>query len=164
MNKLFSMMFNIILIVSLNATADIGDLQIDGNISNKNHENKFILKADDFDKMKKTTIKTTTSWTQKDRQIIFQGVKVEDILKIAGARGKTLRMSALNDYWVDIPITDVNTYGIILADTMDGKKLKTRNFGPYFVIYPLDDYPTKLNSPTYLSRFIWQVNRITVLQ
>mgnify|MGYP000994153421 CR=1 FL=1 len=72
-------------------------------------------------------------------------------------------MHALNDYWVDIPISDVEDFNIILANKMDGKPLEIRNFGPYFVIYPLDSNPTKLNSPIYLSRFIWQVDKITVL-
>nr|HBY1206077.1 oxidoreductase [Klebsiella pneumoniae] len=54
-------------------------------------------------------------------------------------------------------------FNIILANKMDGKPLEVRNFGPYFVIYPLDSNPTKLNSPIYLSRFIWQVDKITVL-
>lgn len=51
---------------------------------------------------------------------------------------------------------------MILAATQDGKRLEVRNFGPLWVMYPRDAYPQELNSATYESRFIWQVNKITV--
>ncbi|MBL1597847.1 oxidoreductase, partial [Klebsiella pneumoniae] len=30
--------------------------------------------------------------------------------------------------------------------------------------YPLDEHASEINNPLYLSRFIWQVNKITVLK
>ncbi|WP_061800663.1 oxidoreductase [Serratia ficaria] len=163
MNKLLSVICALFFSVSLQAFGSIGDIVIEGKIEKKNDGEQYLLKASDFNKMSKSNIKTTTSWTDAGRQVNFEGVKVKDILNLVGAHGSTLRMSALNDYWVDIPISDVNKYGIILANKMDGVGLRVRNFGPYFVIYPLDEHPTLLNSPLYLSRFIWQVNKITVI-
>lgn len=69
---------------------------------------------------------------------------------------------ALNDYYIDIPLSDVEHYNIILAYKMDGEMLKIRNFGPLFLVYPRDDSGPELNSPLYNSRFIWQVNRIVI--
>ncbi|WP_230202198.1 putative pterin-binding protein, partial [Serratia marcescens] len=94
----------------------------------------------------------------------FEGVKFKDLLKLVGARGKTLRMRALNDYWVDIPVSDIEQFDILLANKMDGNPLKVRDFGPYFVIYPMDKFYDKLNSPTFQARHIWQVSGITVLE
>ena len=163
MRKLMSVLILSAISLSTYTYGAIGDIVIDGKINKKNHGDEYILKASDFNRMNTASIKTTTSWTEAGRAVDFEGVKVKDILDLVGASGKRLRMRALNDYWIDIPVTDVKTYGIILAHKMDGKVLQVRNFGPYFVIYPLDDYATKLNSPVYLSRFIWQVNKITVM-
>lgn len=146
-----------------NANAKVGDIYINGKIATTNTKNGYILTSQKFNELPKTIIRTTTSWTAKDHPVNFEGVKIKDILHLVNAKGKTLRMHALNDYWVDIPISDVEDFNIILANKMDGKPLEIRNFGPYFVIYPLDSNPTKLNSPIYLSRFIWQVDKITVL-
>lgn len=140
-----------------------GDLFINGYVNVKNSVDGYVLTKEMFDTMSKSSIKTSTSWTPKGQPVNFEGVKIKDILKLVEAKGETLRVHALNDYWVDIPVTDVNTYDIILATKMDGKPLQVRDFGPYFVIYPVDSYPTKLNSPIYLSRFIWQVDKITVM-
>lgn len=73
-------------------------------------------------------------------------------------------MRALNDYWVDIPVSDIEQFDILLANKMDGELMKVRDFGPYFVIYPMDKFYDKLNSPTYQARHIWQINGITVLE
>lgn len=146
-----------------NANAKVGDIYINGKISTTNTNNGYILTSQKFNELPKTTIKTTTSWTPKDHPVKFEGVKIKDILHLVNAKGSTLRMHALNDYWVDIPVSDVEEFNIILANKMDGKPLKVRNFGPYFVIYPLDSNPSILNTPIYLSRFIWQVDKITVL-
>ncbi|WP_413715382.1 molybdopterin-dependent oxidoreductase [Serratia ureilytica] len=162
--------FNSLFIFSLaisffpaSSIAKIGELLIDGEISQRNYGNTYILTESEFNSLKKSHIKTTTSWTATGRAVDFEGVKFKDLLSRVGARGKTLRVHALNDYWVDIPLSDVEQFDILLANKMDGKPLKLRDFGPYFVIYPIDRYYDKLNSPTYQARHIWQVNRITVL-
>lgn len=152
-----------IFLIPFYSIAKTGDISIDGKIRKTNSGNVFILSKEYFDNMKKSQIKTTTSWTKKDHRVNFEGVKVKDILNEVGAFGSTLRMHALNDYWVDIPVSDVDKYDIILANKMDGKNLKVRDFGPYFVIYPVDKNPDELNKPIYLSRFIWQVDKITVI-
>ena len=56
-------------------------------------------------------------------------------------------MRALNDYWVDISLR--HKQFDMLANKMDGNPLKVRDFGPYFVIYPMDKFYDKLNSPTF---------------
>lgn len=148
---------------SASVFAKVGDLYIDGDIINRNHNDGYMLTADVFNKLKKSHINTTTSWTQPGHVVDFEGVEFKDLLTLVGARGKTLRMKALNEYWVDIPFSDVEQYDILLANKMDGSPLKVRDFGPYFVIYPLDSYYEKLNSPTYQARHIWQVYSITVI-
>ncbi|AVN35421.1 oxidoreductase [Serratia marcescens] len=161
--KSLSILFIIAVFYSASTFAKIGDLYIDGDIANKNHNDGYLLTADNFNKLKKSHIKTTTSWTEPGHVVDFEGVKFKELITLVGARGKTLRMRALNDYWVDIPFSDVEKYDILLANKMDENPLRLRNFGPYFVIYPLDQFYDQLNSPTYQARHIWQVASITVI-
>ncbi|VTR27376.1 Uncharacterised protein [Serratia fonticola] len=47
-----------------------------------------------------------------------------------------MTLYALNDYYIDVPISDVAKYNMILAYKMGGEMLKVRDFGPLFLIYP----------------------------
>lgn len=78
-------------------------------------------------------------------------------------KGSRLKVHALNDYWVEIPMSDVVNYNILLASKIDGKAFSIRDFGPYFVIYPVDERREELNSPVKFSKFVWQVDSITVV-
>ncbi|MNI91058.1 Oxidoreductase molybdopterin binding domain protein [compost metagenome] len=69
---------------------------------------------------------------------------------------------ALNDYYIDVPVSDVKKYNMVLAYKMNGEMLKIRNFGPLFLVYPRDAGGAELNSPLYNSRFIWQIDRIAI--
>nr|WP_254170376.1 molybdopterin-dependent oxidoreductase [Serratia marcescens] len=112
-----------------------------------------------MDALPKTSITTSTAWTPKEK---FTGTSFKDILTEVGITGKIVRVHALNDYWVDIPMSDVYKYNIILASKRNDTPLKVRDFGPYFVIYPLDEHYEELNKPIFYSRFVWQVEHITV--
>lgn len=152
------------LIFSINAYCNIGDLVIDGSIANANSDKGYVITAKQFDSFPRDTITTTTPWTPTGKKVLFKGVKLNYVLKRAGATGTKLKFHALNDYEIIVNMEDVDKYNILLATEMDGKRLKIRNFGPYFLIYPLDEHYIELNTPHYLARFIWQVDKITVLK
>ena len=135
----------------------IGDLTIQDEKSHASHT----FSKESFSTLPRAMITTTTPWTPSTK---FEGVSMKDVLAASGFTGKTLRVHALNDYWVDIPMKDVDSYNIILANKRDGVELKVRDFGPYFIVYPLDDNAEDLNKPIYYSRLVWQVDSITVMQ
>ncbi|HEJ7174895.1 TPA: oxidoreductase [Serratia marcescens] len=133
----------------------IGDLRVtDGSTQTTVTLTKAMMDA-----LPKTSITTSTAWTPKEK---FTGTSFKDILTEVGITGKIVRVHALNDYWVDIPMSDVDKYNIILASKRNDTPLKVRDFGPYFVIYPLDEHYEELNKPIFYSRFVWQVEHITV--
>ncbi|MBT2304014.1 oxidoreductase [Variovorax paradoxus] len=105
-----------------------------------------------------TTIVTATEWTPISR---FEGPLLSDVLDLAGARGKTLNVFALNNYAVTIPWSDLIRYAPILAHTQDGARMKRNRFGPLFIVYPRDQYPA-LQAPSMMARMAWQVCRIDV--
>ncbi|HBH6890283.1 molybdopterin-dependent oxidoreductase [Serratia bockelmannii] len=159
MKKFSSISVFIALVIASTASASverqIGDLRVTDGKTNKT----IVLTKDTIAKLPTTTITTSTAWTGRDK---FTGISFKDVLIKAGVKGKTVRVQALNDYWVDIPMTDIENYNIILANKRNDVELRVRNFGPYFVIYPLDEHYEELNKPIFYSRFVWQVEHLTV--
>jgi hypothetical protein len=136
-------------------------LEIAGKIKNTTDaENKsYVFTDNELFAMPIHSITTSTSWTPREK---FDGVLLADILAKAGAEGTMMTLYALNDYYIDVPLSDVTKYNMILAYKMGGNMLKVRDFGPLFLIYPRDSGGAELNSPLYNSRFIWQINRIVI--
>lgn len=136
-------------------------LTVDGKISETNVPGKhqYQFQAQDLSAVEQGTIETSTNWTPKET---FRGPLLSAILSKVGAKGTTLSICAIDDYCYDIPVSDSEKYGVILAMSADGRNLPRDRFGPIWVVYPRDEYPVELNSATYDARSVWQVTRITV--
>jgi hypothetical protein len=104
------------------------------------------------------TIRTSTVWT--DGVKAFTGVSLKSVLNRVGARGTRLRAHALNDYEVEIPLTDLR-YNPLLALAMDGQALTVRDRGPVWIVYPRDAHPALRNAQQD-TRWIWQLDRLRV--
>jgi hypothetical protein len=107
-----------------------------------------------------TTFQTSTIWTEGLKS--FTGVSLKTLLLTLGASGKTLRAVALNDYAVEIPVTDAVENGPIIAYAVDGQPMSIRDKGPLWIVYPYDTnsvYKTEV----YYARSIWQLARIEIL-
>jgi hypothetical protein len=87
---------------------------------------------------------------------------LRDVLSAAGAQGSTLRLSALNDYRIDVPADDARRFEVTLARLIDDRPITVREKGPLFVIYPFDSDPA-LRNALYYSRSVWQLKTIEVL-
>lgn len=108
-----------------------------------------------------TTIETTTIWTEGTQ--IFEGVSLVRLAQEIEAQDGTLLATAINDYTVEIPLSDAVENGPILAMTMNGAEMSVRDKGPLWIVYPYDadaDYRTEV----IYSRSIWQLDRIEVVQ
>lgn len=111
--------------------------------------------------MPATTIDTSTIWTEGVRT--FTGVLLADLVAAQGITGSTLRAVALNDYAVEIPLSDAEPGGPIIAYRLDGAEMSVREKGPFWVIYPYDADP-KFRTETIYSRSIWQLTRIEAIE
>ena len=102
---------------------------------------------------------TSTPWYSQPRQ--FTGPLLRDVLQAAGAKTTVtrLRLTALNDYRVEIPAGEVQQHDIILARLLDGQPMAVRDKGPLFVMYPFDAH-AELQSAVHFSRAIWQVHSL----
>ena len=105
-------------------------------------------------------IATSTIWTPRQT---FEGPALASVLQHVGARGRQLRLDALDDYRVTIPWEDMERYGIILAHSADEQRLRPGRFGPLWLVYPRDQFASELEGPMAQAKFIWQVRSIEVL-
>ncbi|ETD01976.1 oxidoreductase [Rhodobacter capsulatus R121] len=103
---------------------------------------------------------TSTIWTEGVQS--FSGVELRSLIDHLGVTGGTLKITAVNDYSVQIPVSEVVAGGALLADLRDGKPMKVRDKGPLWLVYPYDSAPEFRNEIVY-SRSVWQVDRIEVL-
>jgi hypothetical protein len=95
------------------------------------------------------------------RRVTFRGVLLSDLLAFVGAsNGTTMHTVALNDYAVDIPVADTRSYPVMLATTVDGKRMSVERYGPVRIVYPTDG--VTLDPATYDPRWIWQLSSIEV--
>jgi hypothetical protein len=104
---------------------------------------------------------TTTAWTEEP--VTFDGVLLSRMLEVVGAdpNAASLVLTALNDYHASMPISDARQWPVILAIKENGDYMSMRRHGPIWVVYPQHAYP-ELNSRKYVSRWVWQLARITV--
>jgi len=136
-------------------------LAITGSISVTNAEGEAHLDRAMLEALPVAEFTTSTIWTEGEQ--VFTGVPLADLLAHFGADGTTLRATAINDYSVEIPVSDAVPGGPIVAYLMDGAPMSVREKGPLWIVYPYDSSAEYRNEIIY-SRSIWQLNRIEVLR
>lgn len=124
--------------------------------------NQGDVAAFDLDMLKalgEVSFTTTTPWTEGAQS--FTGVSLEALLKAVEVTEGTLSAKAINDYAVEIPVSDAVTDGPIIAYLQNGNPMSVREKGPLWVVYPYDskdDYQAEV----IYTRSIWQLNNIEV--
>lgn len=106
------------------------------------------------------SITTETPWMAEET--LFEGPLLRDLLERVGAQGDRIEAVALNNYRVEIPISDAASYDVILAMRVDGKDMSIRDRGPLWLIYPWSGHD-ELRQELYYSRAIWQIREIIVV-
>ena len=134
-------------------------LSITGNIKFKNADDRADFDVDMLAALPQQSFTTSTRWYKEPKK--FTGPLLRDVLAAAGAQGSTLKAVALNDFKVEIPISDTQQFSMLLARLLDDKLMTVREKGPLFIIYPFDTNP-KLQSTLYYSRSAWQLRTLDV--
>lgn len=136
-------------------------LTVSGRIDTTNADGTAQFDLDMLEELDATTFETTTIWSEGTHT--FQGVSLKVLADRLGISGDTLRATAINDYAVDIPLTDAVDGGPIVAYKMDGATMSVRDKGPLWIVYPFDS-DAAYRSEVIYSRSIWQLDRIVVLE
>ncbi|MGR3636412.1 MAG: molybdopterin-dependent oxidoreductase [Shimia sp.] len=115
----------------------------------------------DLDALPQTSFETSTVWTDED--VVFSGVSLSALLEAAEVSGTTLRMTALNDYAVDMPMSEIGDDYPIVATRMDGVVMPIREKGPFWVVFPYDA-ASSFRSETAYARSVWQLSLLSVIK
>lgn len=134
-------------------------LTVDGAISNHGSDGAARFTLQELKALGVRKIVTSTPWT--DGVKTFEGVLVRSLLKRVGAHGRHVKASALDGYFSVIPIKDFYDYDVILAFSMDGKRLTRRDKGPLWIVYPWDAYP-KIVIGAKSVNSVWLLRKLTV--
>jgi len=114
---------------------------------------------DDLLALPQHRVATTTSVT--DGVVAFDGFLIRTLLGDDLPDDAVVVATALNDYQVEIPVTDFARYDVIGAMSMDGETLSPRDKGPIWIVYPRDDHP-ELQDIRYDTRWVWQLVSLQV--
>jgi hypothetical protein len=117
----------------------------------------FSVTVADLEKMPQAQIVTTTPFMPGKTR--FDGVLLRDLLKAANLTASQLKMTALNDYQVEVPSSDAAQYDVIVAYKVDGQYMRVRDKGPFWLIYPMDQHSELQNEAT-ATKMIWQMTTI----
>jgi len=147
--------------VSAQQVAAAGEpvLEVSGAISKKNRGDKMVFDLAALQKLPQATIETSTPWNSAVTK--FEGVSGKAFIEAIGAKGKTIKARAINDYTIEIPVDDFLSKGVILAMKSNGQMLSVRDRGPLWVMYPFD-HDAALRDKQHQRRSIWQLVSITV--
>jgi hypothetical protein len=129
-----------------------------GRTTDANHSVYHISEAE-LMKLPVHTITTSTTWTPKST---FAGPLLKDVLKLVDARADEVELRTIDDYSYTVSASEAERYGAILAFSMNGVRLKVSNFGPLFLIYPRDAYPSELSGSVAEAKFVWQIKALVV--
>lgn len=107
-----------------------------------------------LDEFPQHTFETKTPWTDRHS---FSGPLLKDLIFRSGhVKPKALTARALNNYIVDVDLTLVEKYPVLLATRMDGKPMRIRNKGPIWILFPLDQSP-ELDTMEVHGQMVWQL-------
>ncbi len=134
-------------------------LKITGKITNLNINNAAVFDRAMLEALGMDTIETMTPWYSNI--VKFEGIRMDALMQQVGATGNSITAIALNDFSSEIPISDFNKYGVILALKRDGNYMPVRDKGPLFIIYPYDTSP-ELQAQKFYSRSAWQLSQMVV--
>lgn len=110
-----------------------------------------------LDALPSSIIRTTTPWHEAVTQ--FDGVAPVALMQAVKAEGTIARAIALNEYVVEIPVSDFMQGICVLALKVDGKTMSVREKGPIFVIYAYDQFP-RSQRDTLAHKSIWQLSSV----
>jgi hypothetical protein len=134
-------------------------LIVEGDIGVTNTPGQAVFDLTMLEELGTVSITTTTPWYSDP--VTFEGVPMARLMEAVEADGTKVMAVALNDYSTEIPISDFQDYGAILALKRDGQYMPIRDKGPLFIVYPYDAH-SELHSQKFYGRSVWQLARLVV--
>ncbi|MDU8913644.1 molybdopterin-dependent oxidoreductase [Aestuariicoccus sp. MJ-SS9] len=133
-------------------------LTVGGEISTTNVDGVAVFDRDMLAALDWREIETYTSFTDGPQR--FAGPTLRSLLDAVGAKGDTLIATAINDYAIEIPVEHAALYNVLLAMEHNGDRMRIRDKGPIWVVYPLTE--EEAEDKPFDGEMIWQLVRIDV--
>ena len=143
------------IVTSFGALADDAVLTFSGKVPG----GAVTLTRDEIAKLPQREL--TEQPTSFPQPMKFKGPSLTDVLKLAGATGGDITLSAADDYKVDITADEMKKFNPILAIEKDGVRMAPDDFGPFFVMWPFKEKP-EIDNELFQSKAIWQLVKIEV--
>ena len=136
-------------------------LTVSGAITTTNADGIAVFDRALLDSLPQHSFTTTTIWTEGPNT--YTGILLKDLLAAVGATGATVKATALNDYQITFPASEIATDAPLVAYKTDGAPMSVRDKGPLWLIFPFDTNADYRTEETY-ARSIWQMDRIEVTE
>jgi hypothetical protein len=136
-------------------------LAVRGRIAALNGTDALLLNRDDIARAGLVEYDVTDPFLLET--VVFRGVLMSDLLRLVGAEpdAQTVRMRALNDYIIDVPIAELTRTPVLFAFEQDGIAMTPDFRGPAMLVFPYDDYA--FDHRVYEPYWIWQITAIEIL-
>ena len=116
--------------------------------------------ADQLLNISSKQILTSTSWTEGEQT--FTGLPLRDLLSHLQLMQGQLQITAINDYQISAPISELLSYDAFIAIKRNEQLLRIRDKGPFWLVFPWTQRPElKRREIDILS--IWQISHIQFL-
>lgn len=134
--------------------ADDTILTVTGRHAQTGAEVTIDLSLAEIAAMESSVLETTTIWTSGE--IAFRGVLLQDLFRFLDLElPLRVRCTALNEYRIEIPLSDTRETTVLVAYQQDGSYMRVRDKGPLWIIYPRES--GIINAA---DRMIWQLRHM----
>jgi hypothetical protein len=135
-------------------------LTVTGKIGTTNVDDSIQMDMETMESLRLVDYTVTDPF--ENREITYRGPLMSDLLALwqVADDATTLHTVALNDYAVDVPISDLRQYPVIFALQADGEYMPVSTRGPAMLVYPYDDF--EFEPSVYNDYWIWQIASIDV--
>lgn len=103
---------------------------------------------------------TETPWT--DGSLTFRGAPLSAVLAEAGIDQGWVNARGLNNYSVNLPVSQVLAAHAFLAVHMNGELMRIKDKGPFWIVFPWSDHPDLLTREVR-AWSVWQLQALSVL-
>jgi hypothetical protein len=132
-------------------------LTVSGDLKLRNTAEGASFDLTMLQKLPQRSFSTKTPWYAEPRK--FTGVALRDLLDALGAKCKTVKAVALNDYSVEFPLDEALRGDALVAYSVDDKPVSVRDKGPLMLMFPFDARPDLRTAVNY-SRAAWQLKAL----
>lgn len=134
-------------------------LTVEGSIARTNGPGTARFDLAMLESLGRTEFLTSTIWTEGPTR--FEGVLLSVVLAHLGASGTEVLATAVNEYRVGIPLSEVTSEAPLVAYRRDGVPMSLRDKGPLWIVYPYDSDP-EYRTEKIFARSIWQLEYLSV--